>query len=252
MPDPTDFVTDLPADFEIFGDAVDATVDGIDNRVTDLEVITTEGDLIVGDATGDPVALPIGAVGTVLTSDGDTAEWAAPVAPASGADWTLLNAGGTSLSGSTTTISGISGKDKIMMLVNGASTDTTSSQIRVLVNGLSTGIYTHFWSQNSGPSTYAATNQTGNDGVATTRILLAFLSNNEASVYKGGITFTGCNSSGVKQFEYNGSGSASGGTGHTSQSGQGIVDTSATITSISLVTATGTFDAGTIFVYASA
>jgi hypothetical protein len=24
MPDPTDFVTDLPADFEIFGDAVDA------------------------------------------------------------------------------------------------------------------------------------------------------------------------------------------------------------------------------------
>jgi hypothetical protein len=26
MPDPTDFVTDLPADFEIFGDAVDAQV----------------------------------------------------------------------------------------------------------------------------------------------------------------------------------------------------------------------------------
>jgi hypothetical protein len=29
MPAPTDFVTDLPADFEIFGDAVDATVDGM-------------------------------------------------------------------------------------------------------------------------------------------------------------------------------------------------------------------------------
>ena len=29
MPDPTDFVTDLPADFEIFGDAVDADLAGL-------------------------------------------------------------------------------------------------------------------------------------------------------------------------------------------------------------------------------
>jgi hypothetical protein len=33
MPDPTDLVTDLPADFEIFGDAVDATVYTIDQEV---------------------------------------------------------------------------------------------------------------------------------------------------------------------------------------------------------------------------
>jgi hypothetical protein len=75
--EPTDFVTNLPADLETLADAIDATVDGIDNRVTDLEVITTEGDLIIGDASGDPVALPIGAAGAVLTSDGDTASWAA-------------------------------------------------------------------------------------------------------------------------------------------------------------------------------
>jgi hypothetical protein len=72
MPDPTDFVTDLPADFEIFGDAVDTTLEAIETK---LDVITTEGDLVVGDASGDPVRLPIGALGTVLTSDGDTAEW---------------------------------------------------------------------------------------------------------------------------------------------------------------------------------
>jgi hypothetical protein len=40
--------------------------------------ITTEGDLVIGDASGDAVRLPIGALGTVLTSDGDTADWAAP------------------------------------------------------------------------------------------------------------------------------------------------------------------------------
>ena len=37
MPDPTDLVKDLPADFELFGDAVDATVDSIDDRVDVIE-----------------------------------------------------------------------------------------------------------------------------------------------------------------------------------------------------------------------
>jgi hypothetical protein len=73
MPDPTDFVTDLPADFEIFGDAVDTTLEAIETK---LDVITTEGDLIVGDASGEPVRLPIGTAGQLLVSDGDTAEWA--------------------------------------------------------------------------------------------------------------------------------------------------------------------------------
>jgi hypothetical protein len=91
MPDPTDFVTDLPADFKIFGDAVDATVDGIDDRVTDLEVITTEGDLIVGNATGDPVRVPVGTIGQVLASDGDTVEW---VTPTSGIPATIFDAKG--------------------------------------------------------------------------------------------------------------------------------------------------------------
>lgn len=72
MPDPTDFVTNLPADFETFGDAVDATVSQIETK---LDVITTEGDLVVGDASGDPVRVPIGTAGQVLASDGDTVEW---------------------------------------------------------------------------------------------------------------------------------------------------------------------------------
>jgi hypothetical protein len=72
MPDPTDFVTDLPADFEIFGDAVDTTLEAIETK---LDVITTEGDLVVGDASGDPVRVPVGTAGQVLASDGDTVEW---------------------------------------------------------------------------------------------------------------------------------------------------------------------------------
>lgn len=38
-------------------------------------VITTEGDLVVGDATGNASRLPVGAVNTVLTSNGVGVEW---------------------------------------------------------------------------------------------------------------------------------------------------------------------------------
>lgn len=40
------------------------------------DVITTEGDLVVGDNTGTAVRLPIGPADTVLTSNGTTAVWA--------------------------------------------------------------------------------------------------------------------------------------------------------------------------------
>jgi hypothetical protein len=77
--EPTDFVTNLPADFEAFGDAVDLDVDAIKTTADAAQpnVITTEGDLVVGDSSGDPIRLPIGAAGTVLQSDGDTAAWVA-------------------------------------------------------------------------------------------------------------------------------------------------------------------------------
>jgi len=43
---------------------------GIDSKQDN--VITTQGDLIIGDASGDPVRLPVGSVDQVLTSDGTT------------------------------------------------------------------------------------------------------------------------------------------------------------------------------------
>ena len=73
--------------------------------------ITTEGDLIIGDATGDAVRLPIGALGTVLTSDGDTADWATPA----GGGQTQIATG--SLTGSTVNITSIPGTYRDLKLV---------------------------------------------------------------------------------------------------------------------------------------
>jgi hypothetical protein len=80
MPDPTDFVTDLPADFEIFGDAVDATVDGIEtiaNAALPETIIDAAGDLIYGTADDTAARLAIGTAGQVLkVNSGATApEW---------------------------------------------------------------------------------------------------------------------------------------------------------------------------------
>jgi hypothetical protein len=96
-PDDTDLVKDGAAAIRTLGSSIDTSLvdlkGGTTGQVltkasgTDLDFsfttpagspITTEGDLIIGDATGDAVRLPIGSAGTVLTSDGDTADWAAP------------------------------------------------------------------------------------------------------------------------------------------------------------------------------
>jgi hypothetical protein len=98
-PADTDLVKDGAAAIRTLGSSIDTSLvdlkGGTTGQVltkasnTDLDFsfttpagspITTEGDLIIGDASGDAVRLPIGSAGTVLTSDGDTAEWAAPSA----------------------------------------------------------------------------------------------------------------------------------------------------------------------------
>jgi len=65
MPDPVDLITDLPADFEIFGDAVDATVYTIDQEVdttrttSTLNAQTASYTLVLADA-GKTITMSVG------------------------------------------------------------------------------------------------------------------------------------------------------------------------------------------------
>jgi hypothetical protein len=81
MPDPTDLVKDLPADFAIFGNAVDSTVKTNADAAINKTIVDAAGDLIYGTAADTAARLPLGTAGQVLTvNTGATApEWKTPV-----------------------------------------------------------------------------------------------------------------------------------------------------------------------------
>jgi hypothetical protein len=236
MPDPTDFVTDLPADFEIFGDAVDASF------------AADEGDLLVGGTSNIFEALPIGVAGTVLTSDGDTADWAAPTA--AGPNYSLLNGpSGTTLTGANTiTISSISDIDKFFIRVFNGSTTSNSSEIFIRFNADSSTNYLPGGNIIFTAGSYSAANYRG-EGDARAGIRLATAGTAANTGFQGSVTVEGGNSTGVKVFAAFAGGNN---TGHTTESKQGVWTNSATINSVSIFTSSGNFDAGTFFVYGSA
>jgi hypothetical protein len=107
MPDPTDFVTDLPADFEIFGDEVDL-------RIKALNPETTAGDIAYRGATANAKdRLAIGTAGQVLSvNSGATAP-----------EWVSVSSGGMTqittgtLSGASVSLTSIPGTYKNLQLV---------------------------------------------------------------------------------------------------------------------------------------
>jgi len=274
MPTSTDLVTDLPADFEVFGQAVDTTLvdlkGGTTNQVlaknsdTDMDFkwvadaagmtnpMTTTGDTIYSSSGSTPARLGIGSTGEVLTVAAGLPSWAALPA-AGGANWTLLNTGGTTLSGSSTvTVSGISGADKVMVLVGGASTGAVNPNFKIRLNADSGNNYTGYGAVLTPSSTYSASAFDNTDGGSIFGIYLGNQSTNTGGTVSGHVSITGCNAAGVKLYQSVGGATATGGTDQGHRYTGGAWNNSATVTSVSIVTSSGTFDNGLIFVYTSA
>jgi hypothetical protein len=224
-------------------------------------IIAAKGDLLTGTANDTPAVLTVGANGTTLVADSSTAtglKWEA--AAGGGANYSLENSGGTSLSGSSTSITGISGKDKIAIFITGIS-GSTAPTMRIRLNSDSGSKYISTGMEINPANLGATYTQTNLSNIFEGRSFnFASKGTSWGLGYPGDATangtifmrIEGCNSSGTKIM----SSVASYGTGGVSAAFHtvlgGLFDDSSTISSVQIECSSGTFDAGTIFVYTSA
>jgi hypothetical protein len=214
--------------------------------------MTTTGDTIYSSSGSTPARLGIGSTGNVLTVAGGVPTWAAPAA--TGSNYTLLNSGGTALTGAATiTVSGLSGYDKFLVVIDNASTTTASAFVSIRLNTDTGANYNVFGSFYIGNSTYSSDifNKLSSSGV--TNFQLGRMGTDTTDQVAGSVIILGANSSGQKVVTVLGTGSA----GNSFNGGQrgfsysGRYNSASVISSISAVSDAGNFDAGTMFIYGS-
>jgi hypothetical protein len=203
-------------------------------------IVDAKGDLIAGVAADSVNRLAVGSNGQYLSADSAETTGLKWVTPAGAiTNFTLLNTGGTALTGATTiTVSGITAINSLLIFVDGASSVNASSYIALRLNTDSGTNYNNIYNgQESGAISQGATKN-------ATDYILGRMSTSAGSTVSSFINIFGTNSTGIKSIISNTAGNFS-----YTQSGT-YVGTSA-ISSVSITSSTGNFDAGTVFVYGS-
>ena len=264
MPTPTDLVTDLPADFEVFGQAVDTSMADLKggtsgqvlskNSNTDMDfvwvtsddanaiqntIVDAKGDLIAATGSDTPARLAVGANGLALVADSTAATGLAysANAPLGG----LSSLGSANLSGaSTVTFSGISGKSRLWMAIENVSTVNTQVYVGIRLNG-KTDSYG-----------YAGLDVTGTAGTpafqnSSDQIYIFRTSTTHTDIANSMVTLDGCFAAGMITGRV--SGAANGNLAATYQWTNIFSLQAAQVTSVSVVSSSGNFDGGSITIY---
>jgi len=203
---------------------------------------------ITGLSSTNPSADGTAAVGTATTAA--RADHVHPISSAT-ETWSLLNTGGTSLSGaSTITISGISGKSRILIAIKQASSANASAQFRLRINGDTGANYSSWGTEMFKNGAYSNSAFYGIDYINDTGFVFGTIGATAAMNITGSIVLSNCNSTSYKiaQVESGDNGSQDSGT---LESLQGFYTGGSAVTSVSVFSNSGNFDGGTIHVYAA-
>jgi hypothetical protein len=225
---------------------------GTSGSVTITNTVATAfdaaGDLIYGTGSDTFSKLSLGTAGQVLAvNSGATApEW---VSSSSITNWTLLNTGGTALTGATTiTVSSLSAK-QMLILVDAASA-ASGDQFSIRFNSDSGANYTQFGMFINPQSTYSNAIPSGVSNYSNlNRILLGNMANNAASTVDGAIFVDLTDKTGNHFFDMVSGIGTSGGSDPGHYITKGLYEGSAAITSVSIISSGSNFDAGTIYIW---
>jgi hypothetical protein len=236
MPTSVDLVTDLPADFEVFGQAVDTDFVGLKGGTTgqvlakasgtDLDFVwsadaagmanpmTTTGDIIYSSPGSTPVRLGIGSTDDVLTVAGGVPTWAAP--SGGGMDLLATIDASAATGVSFTSINGT--YDHLLLIWQGVFQSSTTTFFNIKVNSSSTG-YSWMGADISGGSLATAysggSSQIGGSG-QNAPIPLSPSSNTTADNVRGQIWFYNyANSSIIKRWQLSSVGTTANSSGTT-------------------------------------
>ncbi len=239
-PDDTSLVKDGASAIRSLGSSIDTTVKNLNPE-------TSLGDISYRSSTANTnTRLALGTAGQVLSvNSGATApEWKTL------ATWspnlTLLNAGGTAMTGATTITVNITAYDYLHIYMDGASSANASFNLSVQFNSDSGTNYRQnelIAGNNSDPAVLTRGLQTA----ATSLSTIVRSGNSAADVVYFHLSVLGAKNTGVKSLNY---ASYSGGAVTSfSKSGTGLYVGTSAITSVSFISNNGNFDAGTVYIY---
>jgi hypothetical protein len=267
MPTASDLVTDLPADFETFGQAVATSMadllGGTTGQVlskasnTDMDftwvaqddsnaiqnaIVDAKGDLIAATAADTPARLAVGNNGETLVADSSTAtglKWAIPNGV------TLLSTTNLTVGATSTTISSISQNySHLIVLVTGVYTSTIDGDVSLRFNGDT--------STNYGRSNIRCLGSTVGGFAGTGSTEYTFIdrtptSSGSAGLGYGSTTIYRYTSTDPRYIESTGRGT---GTNAVTQTTTGNYTGASAISSITVLCASGfNFSGGTVYIY---
>jgi hypothetical protein len=239
-PDDTALVKDGASAIRSLGTSVDTTT-------KNLNPSTTLGDIEYRSSTANTnTRLGIGTTGQVLAVSGGVPAWTTPAG--GGKNYSLINTGGTALSGSSTiTVSSISGQNSLMFFIDGADAPANSA-INLRLNGDTGSNYFDNAAAFSNQASYNSSVLQSQANSSTSIRLLTANSSTGSFIAAAGI-IEACNSTGIKSLNFVG---ACDETGSLNKVGIGRYEGTSTISSLSIISAGGNFTGGTLYVYGSA